>query len=319
MSPDRKKIDWSEECWKEMLVYQRKFAWFEDTLDKLAAWLGLKPGMTAVDVGCGLGYLGYTYWPYFGDGGYYFGVDKSPKLLREAKEATKEWAIKGETSFAVGDAYKLPFPDDLADLVMCQTLLMHLEKPWKALAEMIRVAKPGGIIVCQEPDNLSPMLAKRHWSLPEFDIEEQLLFAKVAIISNKGRIKLGQGDNSIGPKVPRMMNKLGLSEIDIRLNDRVFYLQPPYEGPLQQHSLESVKKELLDEKRHKILIDREKKQFLAGGGDSEEYDRYREMQGRIMLVFRQQIENGEYFACGSVDHYIIKGRKPKRISPAKLD
>jgi SAM-dependent methyltransferase len=313
MIQDRKKIDWSEECWKEMLVYQRRYAWFDDTLDKFAAWLGLKPGMTAVDVGCGLGYLGYTYWPYFGKGGHYFGVDVSPKLLRDAAKAAKEWAVNGDACFTEGDVYRLPFPDNFADLVMCQALLMHLEKPELALAEMARVAIPGGLIMCKEPDNLSPMLAKRHWSLPELDIEDQLLLAKVAIICNKGRIKLGQGDNSIGTRVPRMMNELGLKDIGIRLNDRVFYLEPPYEDPLQKHSLESVKKELLDEKRRKIFMDRGKKEFLAGGGNPEEFDRYRKINDRVMSILRQQIEDGQYFACGSTDFYIIKGRRPKGL------
>jgi ubiquinone/menaquinone biosynthesis C-methylase UbiE len=311
MPRDKKKIDWSKEYWKDMLIYQRKFAWSEDTLDKLATWLSLKSGMIAVDVGCGLGYLGYTYWPYFGKGGCYFGVDVSSKLLQDATKAAKEWAEDGEAYFTVGDVYKLPFPDNFADLVMCQSLLMHLKKPEIALSEMVRVAKSGGLIMCQEPDNLSPMLSKRYWSLPELTIEEQLLSAKVAITCNKGRMKLSQGDNSIGPKVPRMMNKLGLTDIGIRLNDRVFYLEPPYEDPLQQHSLESVKKELLDEKRHQIFMDRRKEEFLAGGGDPDEYERYREIDDRIRSILQQQIEDGEYFACGSVDIYIIKGRKPK--------
>ncbi len=311
MSHDKKKIDWSEECWKEMLVYQRKYAWFEDTLDKLATWLGLKPGMTAVDVGCGLGYLGYTYWPYFGKGGRYIGVDISSKLLQDAVKAAKEWAKNGEAYFTEGDAYKLPFADDFADLVMCQILLIHLEKPELALAEMVRVTKPGGLVMCKEPDNLSPMLAEHYWSLPELDIEEQLLLAKIALTCNKGRIKLGQGDNSIGTKVPHMMNKLGLTDIGIRLNDKVTYLEPPYEGPLQQHQLDNVKKQWLDEKRYKIWMDREKKQFLAGDGDPEEYDRYREIHDRIMLTFRQQIKDDKYFVCHSGDLYVIKGRKPK--------
>jgi SAM-dependent methyltransferase len=305
-----KKIDWSEKCWKEMLVYQRKSLWLEDTLDKLAAWLGLKPGMTAVDVGCGLGYLGYTYWLYFGKGGRYFGVDISPKLIREAEEAAKEWAKGGEASFQVGDAYKLSFPDDFADWIMCQTLLIHLENPEKALAEMLRVAKPGGLIMCQEPDNLSALLEKRCWSLPELSLDEELLFMKVALICNKGRVKLGLGDDSIGNKVPFMLSKLGLTEIDIRQNDTVCYLEPPYEGSRQQQLLDHVKKQWLDEERYRTLMDRERREFLAEGRDSAEYDRYREIQDRNTDVFRQQAKDGKYYTCGSGHIYIIKGRKP---------
>lgn len=139
-----------------------------------------------------------------------------------------------------------------------------------------------------------------------------MLFKKVALICNKGRIKLGQGDGSIGNQVPFMMNKLGLTEIGIRQNDAVCYIEPPYEGPRQQILLEHVKKQWLDENRRKAWIDRERKEFIAGGGDPAEYDRYREIHERIMQAFRQQIKDGEYFVCGSGHIYIIKGRKPKR-------
>ena len=311
MSQNGKKIDWTEKCWKEMLVYQRKSAWLEDTLDKLAAWMDLKPGMTAVDVGCGLSYLGYTYWPYFGKGGRYIGVDASSELLKDAAEAAREWAKNGETSFVAGDAYSLPLPNDFADWVMCQTLLMHLEKPELALAEMTRVVKPGGLVMCKEPDHLATMMTEGYWSIPEFDIEEKLLLRKRAFLCHKGRIKLGRGDNHVAPKVPRMMKKLGLMDIGVRTNDRALFLEPPYEGELQQHQLEHIKKQWLDEKRYKVWMDREKEEFLAGGGDPEEYDRYRKIADRTRLIFRQQIENGEYFACsGGGCFYVIKGRKP---------
>jgi len=309
MSEDKKKVDWSKGCWKEMLVEQRKFMWHKDTIDKLAVWLELKPGMTAVDVGCGLGNLGYTYWPYFGKGGRYLGVDVSEELIQEAAEASREWAIGGEAKFMVGDVYKLPFSDNFVDRVMCQTLLMHLENPELALSEMIRVAKPGGLITCNEPDNLSAMLTKPYWSMPDLDIDEELLVKKVHLICHKGRIKLGRGDNSIGSKVPAMMKNLGLIEIDARMNDIVHFLIPPYEDPRQQHLLKMVKKTQLDE--HEFWMERTKEEFLAGGGNPEEYERFREISERLKPILQQQIEEGRFAACGPSFFYVIKGRKPE--------
>lgn len=104
MTTEGKKIDWSEKRWKQMLIDQRKLMWYDDTLHLLAAWMGIRPGMTAVDVGCGLGYLGYTYWPFFGKGGRYFGVDRTRDLVTDASTAAKEWAVGGEACFINGDA-----------------------------------------------------------------------------------------------------------------------------------------------------------------------------------------------------------------------
>ncbi|MGB7063294.1 MAG: methyltransferase domain-containing protein [Candidatus Zixiibacteriota bacterium] len=311
MTQDKEKIDWSDECWKESLVYQRKCMWLEDTVAKLAGWLGLKPGMTAVDVGCGLGYLGYTYWPYIGQRGRYLGVDISPELVNDAQKASEEWAKGGEASFKVGDAYKLPFPDDFADVVMSHIVFIHLEEPERALAEMIRVAKPGGLVVSHEPDNVSTLLTIRYPSLPELEIDELLLIAKIALTYNKGRIKLGLGDWSIGRKVAGMMKRLDLTDIGVRINDRAYYIEPPYEGLLQQYHLEHVKKQWLDEKRHKTWLGRMKAGFLAGGGEPGDFERYEELDGRIMSTIRRQVENGEFFQCGSGDIYVTKGKKPE--------
>jgi SAM-dependent methyltransferase len=310
MSQDEDRMDWSEGCRKEMLVYQRRSMWLDDTLDKLAAWMGLKPGMTAVDVGCGLGHLGYTYWPYFGKGAKYFGIDTSPDLLMDAEKEAKEWAKDGEVCFQQGDAYDLPFPDDFADLVMCQALLMHLNTPEKALEEMTRVAKPGALVMCVEPDSLSVLLEKWYWSLGELPIDEQLLFRKVALTCNKGAINLGHGDGSIGNKVPFMMNKIGLTQIGIRQNDAVCYVAPPYGERRQRALLDNVKKQWLDDTRYKTLRARDRKHFVAGGGDPAEFDRYEEIQDRITGVFREQVEDGKYSVCGAGHIYIIKGRKP---------
>lgn len=310
MGEDTDRIDWSEPCRKQMLVYQRKSMWLEDTLDRLAAWIGLGPGMTAVDAGCGLGHMGYTFWPYFGKGGKYFGVDTSPALLKDAEKEAVEWAEGGEVSFQAGDAYDLPLPDDFADLAMCQALLIHLATPEKALMEMARVAKPGGLIMCIEPDNVSVMLEKWYWSLGDLSIDEEMLLRKVALICNKGRVEAGQGDSSIGNKIPFMMDKLGLTQIGIRQNDTVCYIAPPYENRRQRDLLDSVKQQWLDETRYRTLAERKRKHFAAGGGDPAEFGRYQQLQDRIRDVFRRQIEDGGYFACGAGHTYIIRGRKP---------
>ncbi len=76
-------------------------------MEKLAKWLDLKQRMKVADIGCGLGYLGWTYWKYFGDNGSYIGVDISEKLIKEAKELSKDWAINGKADFINGDAYNL--------------------------------------------------------------------------------------------------------------------------------------------------------------------------------------------------------------------
>jgi ubiquinone/menaquinone biosynthesis C-methylase UbiE len=311
MEKDPMKPDWSDKCWKEMLVYQRKGMWLEDTVDKLAGWMKLTPGMTAVDVGCGLGYLGYTYWKYFGEGGHYIGIDNDTHLIDEAREASRDWAVGGKATFRVGDAYELPIDDNSVDWAMCQTLLMHLERPNDALAEMVRIVRPGGLITCNEPDNHRPTLGEFYNSLPELTPEEQMLKVRVLKMSHEGRMKLGRGDDGVGPRVARMLKLLGMVDIDVRSNDRAHHLEPPYDSELQQLALDKLKKQLLDKDRFDTISEMQREEFLAGGGDLDEYLQYQMLVDRQMATLREQIEAGEYFACSSGGYfYAVKATKP---------
>ena len=47
---------------------------------------------------------------------------------------------------------------------------MHLEEPGKALAEMKRIVKPGGIVICMEPDNLSNSMRVSYNSVHQFSV-----------------------------------------------------------------------------------------------------------------------------------------------------
>jgi len=310
MNAKDNRINWSDKRYYDMLVDQRKFMWPEDMLDVYAHWFGLKPGMAAVDVGCGLGYLGYTYWPYFGKGGSYSGVDDNSGLLHEATAAARDWAIGGTVRFYKGNAYGLPFPDGFADWTMCQTLLMHLEEPEKALAEMIRVTKPGGLITCNEPDNFTGAFPPDYNSLPNLEIDEQITLLKSTLISHRGRIKLGRGDNGIGAKLPRMMSKLGLENIAARQNDRVRFLTPPYDDPRQRNLLEMIKKGASDDALNEIKK-RWREDYVAGGGSPEEFEIAAEIAERNKPELFRQLDNGEFYSCGSGKFYIVKGRKPE--------
>jgi len=51
----------------------------------------------------------------------------------------------------IADAHQLPFPDCSFDLIIATSVLEHLERPWLASEEIIRVLKPGGLVYSEVP------------------------------------------------------------------------------------------------------------------------------------------------------------------------
>ncbi len=78
------------------------------------------------------------------------GIDKSADFIEEAKRRAAE--AKLAINFQVGDAEALPVADGAFDVARAERVLVYLPEPKRALEEMRRVTRPGGIITAIEPD-----------------------------------------------------------------------------------------------------------------------------------------------------------------------
>lgn len=81
-------------------------------------------------------------------------LDVSPLMIEQARNIKS-----GDVPLFchLASAYKLPFPNEHFDTVLAMGVLEYLDEPWKALEEMTRVVKRGGVILVSYPNIQSPM------------------------------------------------------------------------------------------------------------------------------------------------------------------
>ena len=119
------------------------------TAENSAAYLlpHLKPRMRILDVGCGPGTITADLARYVPDGRV-TGLDSAPAIVDQARQATDS----ANASFAVGDVYALEYPDGTFDVTHAHQVLQHLSDPVRALREMRRVTRPGGLVAVRDAD-----------------------------------------------------------------------------------------------------------------------------------------------------------------------
>jgi SAM-dependent methyltransferase len=97
------------------------------------------------DVGCGSGVMVSGVRE---RGGIYEGVDLSTEMIREARETYGE---SEEVSFGHGSVEKLSLPDEAYDQVLCIGVIQYLPTPARALSELARILRPGGVAIVAVP------------------------------------------------------------------------------------------------------------------------------------------------------------------------
>jgi ubiquinone/menaquinone biosynthesis C-methylase UbiE len=108
-------------------------------------------GDQVLDVGCGLGHEVRRLAQRAGPQGRAVGIDANPAMITEARRRAAGLALP--IAFEVGDAHQVGFPDDTFDLCRTERVLRYLDRPEAALAEMVRLTRPGGSVLAFDFDS----------------------------------------------------------------------------------------------------------------------------------------------------------------------
>ncbi|HEX3862992.1 MAG TPA: methyltransferase domain-containing protein [Stellaceae bacterium] len=114
-------------------------AMFRTLIDHIAP----QPGEAILDVGCGAGSLDRQLAHRLGDTNPITALDTNPFWLAEAAALAAEDGLTGKIRFVPGNAEALPFPDASFGAVFSVTVIEECDAD-RAIAEMVRVAAPGG-------------------------------------------------------------------------------------------------------------------------------------------------------------------------------
>jgi len=120
-------------------------------------------GQKILDAGCGPGTYGIMLAQ---AGNEVVGIEISPDGVQVANQRAKEKGVN--FTARVGDLENLPFDDSTFDICFCGWVLHHFPDINKAVSELSRVLKPGGMIALAEPNesNLAMRFSRLIEDLP---------------------------------------------------------------------------------------------------------------------------------------------------------
>lgn len=286
----------------------RDFWWNADFLELMAKRLNFAQTTDVLDVGCGVGHWGQLLAPLFTKNARVIGIDREEVWVAKATERAKAFGLGDRYHYQIGDVTALPFADDEFDLVTCQTVLIHLKDPKVGLREMMRVLKPGGVLLVAEPNNFANRAIMS--SLTErLSVDEVVDRLKFGLIVERGKHALGLGFNSVGDLIPGYMVELGAEHIRVYLSDKTVPLFPPYSSKEQQVYIQQTRDWA---KRGFIGWDRKEvfDYFIAGGGREDEFERYFEMFIKESEEMIKAIDQATYHSAGGAVTYLIAAQKP---------
>ena len=111
----------------------------------------LRAGMNVLDAGCGPGSITLGLAAAVAPGKV-VGIDIQPSQVEQARALAVQRGVTN-VRFEAGNVYELPFPDGSFDAAFANSVLEHLREPVRALAELRRVLRPGGIAGIRDLDN----------------------------------------------------------------------------------------------------------------------------------------------------------------------
>lgn len=124
----------------------------------------VKPGMHIIDVCCGTGQLSMEIAGTLGSLGKVTGLDFSENMLEKARESINTSPYQSMITLMQGDAMQLPFPDNTFDGATVGWGLRNLPNLEQGVREMLRVVKPGSMVVSLDMAKPTlPLFKQLYW------------------------------------------------------------------------------------------------------------------------------------------------------------
>jgi SAM-dependent methyltransferase len=153
---------------------------FEPELKGLVAGLNLPLAGRVLDVPCGDGFysleLARQVFPF----GSVVAGDACDGYLERARERFRRREEGGIIAAEKVDVYRMPFSDARFDVVWCAQSLISLAEPERALEEMYRVTKPGGVVAILENDQY-------HHALLNWPVELEMAVQRASAEASRHR------------------------------------------------------------------------------------------------------------------------------------
>ncbi len=130
----------------------------------------IQSGHRVLDLGCGPGTDTIPLAHLVGPTGQVVGIDRDPEMIAAAERRATQAGVSSWVSHRQGDASALALDADSFDSSRSERMFQHLVEPARALAELMRVTKPGGSIVVIDIDWGTASI-----DAPSIDLERRLI------------------------------------------------------------------------------------------------------------------------------------------------
>jgi ubiquinone/menaquinone biosynthesis C-methylase UbiE len=238
----------------------------------LLARVGLRPGQSAIDLGCGprgiLDLLADRTSP----GGRVVGLDANPAHTVMAAKFVSDRGLAG-VQIVTADARRTGLRSGSFDLVHARTLLVNVPEPTVVVTEMMRLAKPGGWVAATEPDTEHSLCYPPH---PAFD--------RMCEIFHAAFTRHG-ADPATGRRVSELFRQAGLTDVGVESRTQMY---PP------GNSRRTVRLDLVRSMRPQIV--------QLGLADAKELD-------ALDAALRPHLEDPRTVAMTGL-LFLVWGRKP---------